>query len=389
MEQVAPQVQLLEPDSAVLDVTGALRFWNRTAAEIARLIQLRAAAHHSVRAAAAAGPSRMIAAMACALTPPGRLLTVEPSGVSAFLRPRPVRELPDVGLTTASLLIQHGVHTVGDLAALRLATAQRLLGARTGRTLHDRAHGHDHRPVVTEPVARSTSAEHRFTRDELDPAQHRRALLDLAGQLGTRLHTDAQVAAGLTITIRYADGATTTRTLPEATHHTMLLARSAYDLYTPLGLQRARVRSITLRGENFSPAEHATRQLTFDHTIDKTLLIEAVQDRARQRYGTDVIKPAALGRPLGVRPDSYRGCMMHIDDDAVREMLRPHRDGGLISRLYATGEINGNTVLTIGAVADQLYLDGQHTEFDRLTDVIDYAREAGERPPVNGWVTKL
>ncbi|MFH8692677.1 hypothetical protein ACH4EC_38230 [Streptomyces anulatus] len=42
LEQVTPQVQLLEPDSAVLDVTGALRFWNRTTAEIAHLIQLRA-----------------------------------------------------------------------------------------------------------------------------------------------------------------------------------------------------------------------------------------------------------------------------------------------------------------------------------------------------------
>ncbi|WP_331758957.1 DNA polymerase thumb domain-containing protein [Streptomyces anulatus] len=296
LEQVTPQVQLLEPDTAVLDVTGALRFWNRTAAEIARLIQLRAAAHHSVRAAAGTGPSRMVAAMACALTPPGHLTTVEPDAVAAFLRPRPVRELPGVGPATARLLIQHGVHTVGDLAGLPLATVQRLLGARTGRTLHDRTHGHDHRPVVTEPVARSTSAEHRFTRDELDPAQHRRALLDLAGQLGTRLRTDAQVAASLTITVRYADGSTTTRTrtLAEATHHTALLARSAYDLYDTLGLQRARVRSITLRGENLRPAEHAARQLAFDHTVDKALLIEAVQDRARQRYGTDVIKPAAL-----------------------------------------------------------------------------------------------
>ncbi|WP_257139644.1 hypothetical protein [Streptomyces sp. or20] len=196
--------------------------------------------------------------------------------------------------TTVRLLVQHGVHTVGDLAGLPLATVQRLLGARTGRTLHDRAHGHDHRPVLTEPVARSTSTEHRFTRDELDPAHHRRALLHLAGQLGARLRTDAQVAAGLTITIRYADGATTTRTLPETTHHTRLLAHSAYDLYETLGLQRARVRNITLRGENLSPTEHATRQLTFDHTIDKTLLIEAVQDRARRRYGADVIRPATL-----------------------------------------------------------------------------------------------
>lgn len=50
LEQVTPQVQLLDPDTAVLDVTGALRFWNRTAAEIARLIQLRAAALGAVTA---------------------------------------------------------------------------------------------------------------------------------------------------------------------------------------------------------------------------------------------------------------------------------------------------------------------------------------------------
>ncbi|MFI0596675.1 DNA polymerase Y family protein [Streptomyces griseus] len=301
LEQVTPQVQLLAPDSAVLDVTGALRFWDRDASEIARLIQLRAAAHHGVRAAAATAPSRMAATMACALTPPGQLRTVDPAEVETFLRPRPIRELPGVGPSNARLLSQHGVHTVGGLADLPVATAQRLLGARTGRLLHDRAHGRDPRPVVTEPVARSTTAEHRFDRDELNPGRHRRALLHLAGQLGTRMRTDAQTAAGLTITVRYADGSTTTRTrsLAEATHHTTLLARCAYDLYATLGLQRARVRSIALRAEHLRPAEHATRQLTFDHTLDKALLIEAVQDRARQRYGTDVIKPAALADGAG------------------------------------------------------------------------------------------
>ncbi|MFJ2102838.1 hypothetical protein ACIOHR_37395 [Streptomyces anulatus] len=50
LEQVTPQVQLLDPDTAVLDVTGALRFWNRDAAEIARLTQLRAAALVAVTA---------------------------------------------------------------------------------------------------------------------------------------------------------------------------------------------------------------------------------------------------------------------------------------------------------------------------------------------------
>ncbi|MFF1834771.1 hypothetical protein ACFVXE_11270 [Streptomyces sp. NPDC058231] len=46
------------------------------------------------------------------------------------------------------------------------------------------------------------------------------------------------------------------------------------------------------------PAESATRRLSFDRIAEKALLIEVVQDRARQRYGTDVIKLAGLTAPL-------------------------------------------------------------------------------------------
>lgn len=81
--------------------------------------------------------------------------------------------------------------------------------------------------------------------------------------------------------------------------------------------------------------------------------------------------------------------MTHITDADVREILRPHRDGGILSRLYATGEITSETIQAIGTVADRLYLDGQDVERDRLEDVIDYVREAGERPSVTGWVAKL
>ncbi|WP_373304513.1 DinB/UmuC family translesion DNA polymerase [Streptomyces anandii] len=55
-----------------------------------------------------------------------------------------------------------------------------------------------------------------------------------------------QIATGVTCTIRYAALSATrrSRTLPEATQHTVLLARAAYAVYDSLGLQRARVRSI-------------------------------------------------------------------------------------------------------------------------------------------------
>ncbi|MFE2534939.1 hypothetical protein [Streptomyces sp. NPDC059371] len=236
--------------------------------------------------------------MACALTAPGRRLVIEdtPEAVNGFLRPRPVRELPGVGARAAATLSDYGLHTIGDVADVPQLTLQRLLGARPGRTLHERAHGHDTTIVDPTPTPASMSSEHRFERDELDPAQHRRALLALSDDLGARLRTSGRIATGVTCTVHYADGSSTRRgrTLPEATQHTVLLARTAYALYDSLGLQRARVRSIALRADALRPDERACRQLTLDNEDDKPLAIEAVADRARARYGHSVLYAAVL-----------------------------------------------------------------------------------------------
>lgn len=81
--------------------------------------------------------------------------------------------------------------------------------------------------------------------------------------------------------------------------------------------------------------------------------------------------------------------MTDLTDQDVREVLRPHRDGGYISRLYATGEITGETIPTLGVLSSQLDERGGNEEAERLADVIAYAREAGERPSVKGWLAKL
>ncbi|MET9759949.1 hypothetical protein ABZ016_12950 [Streptomyces sp. NPDC006372] len=219
----------------------------------------------------------------------------------------------------AATLAEYGLHTVGDVADVPQPTLQRLLGARAGRALHKHAHGRDTTIVDPTPAPASLSTEHRFARDELDPAAHRRVLLALADDLGARLRASGQIATGVTCTIHYADLSATrrSRTLPEATQHTVLLARAAYAVYDSLGLQRARVRSIALRADALRPADRATRQLTLDAGDDKPLAIEAVADRARARYGRQVLYPAAFAissRPpsarqwdRGDRPDDARG----------------------------------------------------------------------------------
>ncbi|MFD9038779.1 DinB/UmuC family translesion DNA polymerase [Streptomyces bottropensis] len=118
----------------------------------------------------------------------------------------------------------------------------------------------------------------------------------LAVELGARLRAAGQIAEGVSVTVSYVDRSATTRsrTLPEATHHTVFLGLGAYAAYETLGLQRARVRGITLRADGLRAADWATRQLALDAQDDKQLLIEAVADRARARFGEGVLYPAAL-----------------------------------------------------------------------------------------------
>ncbi|MEU3060664.1 hypothetical protein [Streptomyces subrutilus] len=81
--------------------------------------------------------------------------------------------------------------------------------------------------------------------------------------------------------------------------------------------------------------------------------------------------------------------MDDLTDTDVREILRPHRDGGPISRLYATGEITTDTIPALGVLSVELDERGEHETAERLGDVIGYANGAGERPPVKGWTSKV
>ncbi|MER8038606.1 DNA polymerase Y family protein [Streptomyces hydrogenans] len=292
--EFTPVVEAAPPHEALADVRGALRYFDRTPAELAAVIRVRALALYGVDCVIGAGPNPMLARMAAREARPGLTLTVDDP--AAFLRDRPVVALDGVGRATARTLCGYGLDSVGRVADAPLAVLQRLVGARAGRELWERARGIDRTPVVPNAAARSLAAERSFPYDELDRAEHRRALLSLTEELGARLRAEAQVCRSLALTVRYADrsGTSRTRTLAEPTGHTAALTALAYALHDSLGLQRARVRGIVLRAEGLGPAERAARQLTFDPADERARRIEAVVDRARAKFGPKAIVPGTL-----------------------------------------------------------------------------------------------
>ncbi|MFF4660279.1 hypothetical protein [Streptomyces sp. NPDC001381] len=298
LEEFTPVVEALPPDGALADLRGAERYFGRSAVELASVIRVRALALHGVDCVIGAGPGPMLARMALRDARPG-LTRAVPEGedrVREFLAEKPVVALPGVGAATARTLCDYGLDTLGRVAAAPLSTLQRLVGAKTGRELHEKANGVDRGRVVPNAVSRSLAAERPFERDELDPDRHRRALLSAAGELGARLRALEKVCRTLTLTVRYADRSSTTRsrTLGEPTAHSAALTRAAYGLYEALGLQRARVRAIVLRAEALGPADQASHQLSFDPVDEKVRRIEEVADRVRAKFGPGAVIPGAL-----------------------------------------------------------------------------------------------
>jgi nucleotidyltransferase/DNA polymerase involved in DNA repair len=298
LEEFTPVVQALPPDGALADLRGAERYFGRGAVELASVIRVRALALHGVDCVIGAAPGPMLARMALRDARPGVTCAVpgDPEGIAEFLAGKPVAALPGVGAATARTLCEYGLDTLGRVAAAPLSTLQRLVGAKTGRELREKARGVDRGRVVPNGVSRSLAAERPFGRDELDPDRHRRALLSAAEELGSRLRALDKVCRTLTLTVRYADRSATTRsrTLAEPTAHSAALTRAVYGMYEALGLQRARVRALALRAEGLGPAEQAAYQLTFDPVDEKVRRIEEVADRARAKFGPRAVMPGRL-----------------------------------------------------------------------------------------------
>lgn len=298
LADITPVVQALPPDAALADVRGALRYFGRTAAELAEVLRVRSLARHGVDCTVGVAGNPLLARMAAQSGPPGRVTEVpaDPAAAAGFLAERPVAALYGVGPATARALCGYGLDTVGRVAAAPPATLQRILGASTARRVQERARGIDPGRVVPSAPARSLAAEHRFGHQELDSGRRRRALLTLADELGFRMRNEGQVARALTLTVRYADRSTTTRTraLPEPTSHTPALTAGAYALHDALGLQRARVLALALRAEDLTAASLASRQLSLDPGEEKARRAEAAADRARTRFGAGAVHPAGV-----------------------------------------------------------------------------------------------
>jgi len=98
------------------------------------------------------------------------------------------------------------------------------------------------------------------------------------------------------VKVRFADFTTLTRskTLGEATDVTREIYRTATDLFTGLGLQRARIRLVGVRVEGLVPRSTVQRQLVLGERERGWSEADGAVDRATRRFGPSALRPATL-----------------------------------------------------------------------------------------------
>lgn len=298
-DTLSDRVEMASIDEAFIDLTGALRRLGATPGEVAERLRAQVADEQQVACSVGIGPSKFIAKLASKAAKPDGCRVVEPDEVVSFLHPLPVEAIWGVGEATAAKLHRLGLTHVRDVANTPRQTLQRALGDGQGTLLFDLAWGRDDRSVICRvPAEHSVGSQETFGRDVDDAEIVATEILRMSERTAARMRAQQMVGKVVTLSIRFADFTTITRTgtLPAPTDLTGDIFAEAMRLFGRLGLQRARIRRVGVRVEKLAPKQETYLQPALDEPERGWGQAEAAVDRAVLRFGPNAVRRARLTR---------------------------------------------------------------------------------------------
>jgi DNA polymerase-4 len=231
VREITPTVEQTGMDEGYLDV-GAVAADIRQARTVAEAVQAAVRAKTRLTCSLGVAGCKVVAKVASDRRKPAGITVVRPGREAAFLAPLDIRLLPGVGPRAEARLREHGIGTVGALAALDGDALARLLPGRVGVMLRDRARGVDPRPLELDVEAVSISTEETFGEDIGDRDRLHDEVRRMAASVSRRLGRDGQAGRTVTTKVRYPDFTIRTRsqTLAAPTDDAELIGRVACDL---------------------------------------------------------------------------------------------------------------------------------------------------------------
>jgi DNA polymerase-4 len=296
-----PLVEGISIDEAFLEV-GGLRHIVGTPEQVAVRLRERVRVEVGLPISVGIARTKFLAKVASAVSKPDGLLVVEPDREREFLHPLPVERLWGVGKVTAEKLHRLGIRTVGQLAELEGATAERLLGKASGAHLHALARLRDPRPVDTTRRRGSIGSQRALGRRRRSPEELDLMLTQIVDRLACRLRDGDRACRTVVLRLRFGDftKATRSHTVGTPTDRTAVLLAVAQGLLAG-ALPEIAERGITLIGVSLSQLRRAG-DLQPELPIDwgEGVRLDTVLDAVREKFGAaSVARAAQLGRDPG------------------------------------------------------------------------------------------
>ena len=298
LAQFSPIVEMASVDEAYLDFTGTERLHGPPLLAADQLLrEIRRTT--GLPCSGGLASTRLVAKVASEQAKPLGFVWV-PAGIeAAFLAPLDVRKIPGIGRVTEAALNAIGIRTVGQLAEVPREKLEEAFG-RWGTALYRKSLGEDSYEFFVDAEAKSISHNQTFGTDTNDRTQLETTLSRLTQKAAKRLRDSGLCVRTISLTLRYANFQTITRskTLPEPFDLDGAILAVAKNLFAQNWDGRAMLRLIGISLESLSAGE--TQQLGLLDAEQKSKLerLARTADRLRDRFGFSKLQlGASLAKP--------------------------------------------------------------------------------------------
>lgn len=301
LDRYSPVVEVVSVDEAYLDTGNSWRLYGG-GVELARRLKERVQEELGLVVSIGAASNRLVAKIASDLGKPDGFTVVPHGNEAATLAPLPIERLPGIGPKSAQRLRQHGIETLGQLAAAPEGLVAGIVGSYAG-SLQARARGEYSKPVRASNGRRKSLGHGRtFGRDLHGLSELSQPLYKLCQRVGSELRAHRLVAGTVALKVRYTDFETRSKqvSFPEPTDAHQDLYATTHELMSKLLSARgAPVRMIEVRVSGLSPAAYQLE--LFNPARQRTRRLNDALDQLEARHGTGIVRPAWVRRDIGAR----------------------------------------------------------------------------------------
>ena len=298
-ESYTDLVERFSIDESFLDVTGSRHLFG-SGQQIADQLRRRVREEIGITISVGVSFNKTFAKMGSDYKKPDATTVISRDNYRELLWPLPIEELLFVGKSGASLMREHGILTIGDLAKADTNSLSFFMG-KTGLYLQKTARGEDLSPVLPigyEEQPKSISHNVTFDHDLVDPSEVMAGLTLISDQVAARLRRKKLYASVVQIQIKDTNLKVINRQkqLEEYSSSTRLIRDTAVDLLRenwpagkPIRMLSVGVTSLSMDG--------AQQLSMFSDTAasEKARRLDAAVDSIRSKFGNEAVR---FGRNL-------------------------------------------------------------------------------------------